>query len=546
MLLAKSIRDNLHFLIAEVSSQVYGMQSFIDAPSLISAQRILDRGGYVYNLKTSIHSSCLRIIDKEKLDVTEKLSLKAIEFIAADLERIAEICRDCVKQMLDLNDMQHLQQEFYRKFLSQVILRLDYIEPALRENDTKLAVKIGQLEQKFGKGYKKIRNKYIVELKQKKQKEEFVTSLFITHEFEQIGDILLSISESIISANLGQPINIDRYVSLQASIEQFSDESGLNNVNIEHIAETRSGSGLSAISSSDEGHDGYVAIFKEGKKSKVKEERDGVENWHEIYPGLAPRILSYHKQGPSAALLIEHLNGATVEQILLHESKSLLEAALNQLRNTLKSVWKETYTEKVVWADFMGQLLKRLDAVYSIHPEFRQSESFIGEYKFETLDSLVNKARKIESQIKVPFSVYIHGDFNLDNIIYDPVENRINFIDLHRSRYMDYVQDISVFMVSNYRLQILDTNQRRKIMGLAKDFYTFAARQAKKYSDDTFEIRLALGLARSFASSTRFILDKSLARAMFLRARYLIEKVLNADLTRPEKFELPIEEVFIG
>ena len=37
------------------------------------------------------------------------------------------------------------------------------------------------------------------------------------------------------------------------------------------------------------------------------------------------------------------------------------------------------------------------------------------------------------------------------------------------------------------------------------------------------ELRLALGLARSFASSTRFILDQTLAAAMFLRARYLLE-----------------------
>ena len=194
----------------------------------------------------------------------------------------------------------------------------------------------------------------------------------------------------------------------------------------------------------------------------------------------------------------------------------------------------------------MGQLSKRLDEVYSIHPEFRQGESHIGDYRLSAFDLLIKKAWELESKITAPFSVYIHGDFNLDNIIYDPVEKRINFIDLHRSRYMDYVQDVSVFMVSNYRLQILDTKQRQKIMGLAKDFYTFAQKFAKKSDDDTFEIRMALGLARSFATSTRFILDKTLARAMFLRARYLIEKVVNSDLSRPEKFKLPIEEIFIG
>ena len=154
--------------------------------------------------------------------------------------------------------------------------------------------------------------------------------------------------------------------------------------------------------------------------------------------------------------------------------------------------------------------------------------------------------RAYEERLQPPFSVYIHGDFNLDNIIYDPLEKKINFIDLHRSRYMDYVQDVSVFMVSNYRLQILDAPLRRRILGVAQDFYGFARRFARKAGDDSFELRLALGLARSFATSTRFILDQTLARAMFLRARYLIELVLAANPKRPERFRIPIEEIFVG
>jgi hypothetical protein len=111
---------------------------------------------------------------------------------------------------------------------------------------------------------------------------------------------------------------------------------------------------------------------------------------------------------------------------------------------------------------------------------------------------------------------------------------------------MDYVQDVSVFMVSNYRLQILDAPLRRRIMKLAKDFYRIARRYADKAGDETFELRLALGLARSFATSTRFILDKSLARNMFLRARYLIEQVLASDPKKAAKFKIPLKEIFIG
>ena len=83
-------------------------------------------------------------------------------------------------------------------------------------------------------------------------------------------------------------------------------------------------------------------------------------------------------------------------------------------------------------------------------------------------------------------------------------------------------------------------------MKLARDFYRIARRYADKVGDDTFELRLALGLARSFATSTRFILDKSLARNMFLRARFLIEQVLAVDPKKAAKYKIPVKEIFVG
>ncbi|MCP4471431.1 MAG: phosphotransferase [Gammaproteobacteria bacterium] len=194
----------------------------------------------------------------------------------------------------------------------------------------------------------------------------------------------------------------------------------------------------------------------------------------------------------------------------------------------------------------MDQLSKRLPEVYEIHPEFQQGNSRVCGMEIPGFDTLLKQAKHYKTRLKAPFSVYIHGDFNVDNIIYDPIAKRINFIDLHRSRYMDYVQDVSVFMVSNYRLQILHKPLRRRILGVAGDFYRFASGYAEKNGDATFELRLALGLARSFLTSTRFILDKSLARAMMLRARYLLECVLRTDPKVASSFRIPIQEIFVG
>jgi phosphate uptake regulator len=546
MRIPRHTRNNLRFLIAEVGSQVSNLQDYLERPSVNLARRILDRSGYAYNLMLRIHDSCLHQVVRAGDSAAESASLRAIGSIATDLERITELCRECIQQLNQLGNRRCHGAGTCKSMLGRISSGLERIEPAIRRNDTRLALRIGRIKSHLDTASKKLITQYTAGLKRKKHTEDLVAGLFLVHGIEQMGDAMLNISEAIISANLGQPINIERYHSLQASIEQLGTVTD-SELMAEPIAETRSGSGISGISTAGRKKDsGYVAIYKDGKKRKLQEERRGLASWKEIYPGLAPRILSYHKRGQSASLLIEHLAGLTFEQILLHEPARLLTETRKQLNRTLKKVWRETHTSKPVSAAYMRQLSKRLEEVYAIHPEFRQDDCRICGKILPSFGTLLKRAHRLEAGIRAPFSVYIHGDFNVDNIIYDPLEKKINFIDLHRSRYMDYVQDVSVFMVSNYRLQIFDAPLRRRIMIVTQDFYRFAAAFAKKSGDKTFELRLALGLARSFATSTRFILDKSLARAMFLRAHYLLGLVLAADLKNPASFRVPVEEVFIG
>ena len=183
--------------------------------------------------------------------------------------------------------------------------------------------------------------------------------------------------------------------------------------------------------------------------------------------------------------------------------------------------------------------------VYRVHPQFKQHKIQISGLKISSLETLIKKSEVFEASLAPCFSVYIYGDFNSDNIIYDPLEKKINFIDLHRSCYMDYVQDVSVFMVSNYRLQALDSKLRQSVLKLTLNFYQFAAQFAQKNADKSFELRLALGLARSFASSIRFILDKTLAKAMFLRSRYLLEQLLALEPHQNATYRVPIKEIFV-
>ena len=71
-----------------------------------------------------------------------------------------------------------------------------------------------------------------------------------------------------------------------------------------------------------------------------------------------------------------------------------------------------------------------------------------------------------------------------------------------------------------------------------------AAKFARAQGDKSFEYRLALGLARSFASSTRFVFDKSHARRMLVRARFLLDTALACPPGKENRLKLPIKELF--
>jgi aminoglycoside phosphotransferase len=538
--LPKGIQDNLQFLCVEIDAQLANMQLYFEQGLPRIANQILERTGYAYNLKTRIHSSVINQLVVSDLDSQTIFRLRHVEFIANDLERIADICRSCIAYSDQLKSFEGMQPKSYIRVLKQAQSAIRMVVPAIEHSDSTLAIEIGQVNEFIVLEHQKLIDKQRSTPKSRKNTEQVTSAIYIAYELKQLGTALIHISESIISANLGQSVSYDRYTSLQSLVEEL--DSSHQKLQIQTVAETRSGAAISGISSPESGS---LGIYKSGQKQKLKDEKEGVKSWHEIYPGLAPKILSYQKKGGSAALLIEHLPGYTFEKIVLNQSTDMLKNAQERLFRTLRSIWAETQVAKNAEAKYMQQLQKRLPEVYKIHPEFYKEAVNICGQPLLSFETLISKVAELEQQYIAPFSVYIHGDFNVDNIIYDPVEKRINFIDLHRSCYMDYVQDISVFMVSNYRLQIFDSPRRNNMMAVARNVYAMARRYAVKHDDKSFEPRLALGLARSFATSTRFILDKALAKEMFLRARYLIELVLAIEPEKVARFRIPLKEIFV-
>ncbi|MDB6175992.1 phosphotransferase [Paracoccus sp. Z330] len=536
-----AVGENMSFLLAELDGQLTRLVSYMQDPGAETAMQLVQRAGYSNNLSARVRKACLAGMMRSKQPEAARLRLQGIDTIARNLDLISRLGRRAVEHAERAERQKLLRTDTYVAPVKLVRKTIARIPEAMETSDSKLAVEIGKSRGQLGVFHDRLFRTYTRDMQGTKHVEDLAHGLLTLNEVFRMGEALSGISEALLSINIGQVVQFDRYFTLRSVLGGGKRD---EEVRLQPLAETRSGSAISSVNLRNAKGETVAAVFKDGDRRKVKQERVGVKSWNSVYPGLAPEILSYERHGKSAALLIEHLEGETFEDIVLGGSDDALARAQKALHKTVGDIWRQTRTDEPSEMKSMAQLSGRMKDVYRLHHRFAQGRKSVNGTKIPSFDDLIAMAARREEKIIAPFSVYIHGDFNLDNVIYDAVGKKIRFIDLHRSRYMDYVQDVSVFMVSNYRLQVLDRGTRARISRVATDMHAMAGKFARRHKDPTFEYRLALGLARSFASSTRFVVDKGHARRMILRARFILESALAVPEGKEARFKLPMGMLF--
>lgn len=546
MFINESIEENLRFLIFEVQNQLERTAEYIREPTIELLDSALSRDDYIDNLKTAIQRKCFTTVsatDEETLSRAN--SLNAIVVVAANLERIADFCEKSIRQLTYIEDEEVLEKYKFDALFSEVLNGVMLVEDVILNDQAKLAISICQTERRIDELYAEMFKDILFELSLGKKTQSLVTTLFIARYLERMGDSLQNIGEAAMSAFLGDRIKINQFDALEETLVAADLNPQISNLSLEAMGETKSGCRIDLVSSKSGDNDATMVIFKEGRKEKLAKEKAGVDYWDALMPGIAPAIYAHHQAGDTGALLFEYLNGSTFEQILLNGDTYQLNEATKQLAATLKTDWRKTRKSKPAAVEFVNQIRARLADIYSVHPEFAAQQRTFAGVVVPSFEDLLAMAEQVERQIEAPFQVLVHGDFNVDNVIFEPKQNRIRFIDLHRAAMKDYVQDVSVFMVSNYRLQVFDPPVRRRINQTILNFREMASEFAREAGDTSFEHRLALGIARSFVTSTRFVLDKDFAQDMLLRSRYILESLVGQGSSQASKYRLP-EDVLIG
>jgi len=548
MLTFEGLEENFTFLVAEVERQVRATLSFLDRPSHSLYDRIVGRDDYVDNLHAVIENKCYSHFHEnggQSLDKATANRVRAIQVITVNLERVADFCVNIVQQTNYLTDHDFLHSYNYVEMFEEIESCLGHIQPVFQSGNLADALTLCRAEYSLDRLYKAGFDRIMGELRTGKNVQNLITVLFIFRYLERIGDAMLNIGEALIFAILGERIKIEQFEALQQTLSKTGFKGGMEEVDFKAIWGSRSGCRIGRVGAREgEIGDSLGSIYKEGTSKKIIAEKDGLERWGKLYPGLVAGVIGFNEDGDKASMLVEFLPGCNLDEVVLTSSAEVVQNAMFVLTHTVQDIWETTRTNEPVASTHMAQLGARLDDVLQIHPDFLRRSAAINGCELASTAELLEVCGRIEAELPAPFGVLIHGDFNVNNVVYNHQKQRLHYLDVHRSRQQDYVQDVSVFLISNYRMPVFEPHLRDRIDWAIAEFYQFAAQFAAQNADATFPARLALALARSFYTSTRFELNYAFSREMFLRAHYLLERVAAHQGQPWDAFRLPEHILF--
>lgn len=547
MTILNDLDENFRFLILEVTNQVDVTRNFMRTNDKKLFEKIVSRDDYIDNLKAVIENVIFSKIHQEhSLDQKAINIIRAKNIICSNLERIADFCVNIVRQVGYIKKISCLENFDHEPFFDEVQKCFPLILPVLEEGNLTKALVICEAELNLDRLYKYHFDLAMAGLRVDNTPEDIVTMLFIFRYLERIGDSLLNIGEALLYAILGEKIKIAQFEALRKTISKSGINESLPKLRYETYWGTRSGCNISRIKSNSP-NDGLRAqdgIFKGGSTKKIRAEKNNLEKWQKIMPGLTPKIISSHEEDGQAAILVEFLPGFTLDEVVLSCDEDILASALNNLDKTFREIWARTMIKTPAQTDYTAQLFSRLEGIKAVHPNFfKQDRQISGKQICSTLE-LISRAGLIEKQLNAPFTVFTHGDCNTNNILLDQNSGVISFIDLYRSRQSDYLQDISVLLVSFFRMPIFAGSVRDRLNWIIEHVFQEVKTFAAENNDVYFDCRLALGMARSFITSTRFELNVEFAKEMFMRGQYILEKISSLEKEELKHFRFPIDVIY--
>jgi len=218
---------------------------------------------------------------------------------------------------------------------------------------------------------------------------------------------------------------------------------------------------------------GYVRWYSQLKK---------LQRYDSLFPSLVPKVLDAGVSSDGAYFDIEYITGKDIKTLFVDNEISNVPVLIDRLTTAFDTLHNTTYSHNTssLMLYFIEEVEQKLnDALqFSEFKTFYDIDSY--QYKGETVNGMKTTFAKFKKlfNTNIAGESYVHGNPTLENIMYDPLTEKITFIDLYEegivdSKFMDYSQVLqcssSYYGITNDSLVTVNEN-------VAESFATIPAK----------------------------------------------------------------------
>lgn len=242
------------------------------------------------------------------------------------------------------------------------------------------------------------------------------------------------------------------------------------------------------ISTSANREYGYVRWYSQLKK---------LQRFNELIPGYVPRVYDAGVTDDGAYFDIEYIEAKDIKT--LFKENALSKYQTDRMHKSLWFAFDRLHNHKYI-PNASSLKLYFYEEVLQKLTDARQFEEFEKFYQLDvyvhngsTFSGIKNRLLEFSKLFDEPVTseCYVHGNPTLENILYDPIQDKIVFIDLYEegivdSRFMDYSQ---ILQCSNSLYGLLNDGTL-KVNGNVTDYSIGAVPENLIYFNDLFNDEL--------------------------------------------------------
>jgi phosphate transport system regulatory protein PhoU len=481
-----------------------------------SAEAVVERDDVVDGLNRYLEERSFHIF-RDSEGILQERRIRSALRVILNLERIGDAACHVAKHCLMLahEGGDHVPVDFH-DLATIALAGLDESVDSFLRSDLNLAKQACQREEELDEIYIR-RLEEIASLIDGDfhHGSTLLHALAVLKYLEKVCDYVLNIGETTVYAHTGARITYPQFRQLESLLPS---EGG------DQLIRRHFWDGISGATVLEVGQEGRRLVFKEGYGNKVQDEFDRSIEWEEIAPSHTARVIAVSQTRGRTGILREFAEGSLFLDMLLSEAHNeVKESVMRQVGNVLADVWRTTITPDAARIDYTGQLRARLRDILRRHPKLEKvaKEELDG---YGGLFDLLTQMEARESWLSPPFSIWIHGDLNANNIVVEEQSQSVIFIDVHRSQYGDYLQDVATLSTSALRRfptgRVLKSISRANevLFDIAEDF-------ASQNGDKQFKTRLRLARARALITSARLENEYERAERLFVDGLDLLKRV---------------------